>query len=455
MHDRSRSLLALYTDEVLPALAGQLDRAFPEFGWRRDRDGWVATNDELTHRLLGVRADRVVAHGEAPAGFLVHGAGPTLWTAYVNGGEPPRGAAFVDAVRTLAERAGLAPNLLEEPRPVDRRADLLHDFFVLGRRELMSDRGAAARAYLVEQRGFPEHALDESSLGLVPAAERAGEALRRLGYSREEIDGAAVLADSRWPGRIVGAWRDDRARVRTLWARTLDPAANGDGKYLYLRGASRAGLLPYGASSAIAGPGADRSTLVLVEGVMDVHQLRARGFENAAALGGTSIRPATFELLARRGVERVILALDNDQAGREATARVVEAAGRAADAPAILVLDPAQLGRHKDPDALVRSEGIAAFRSLLGEATCGITWRALEHVLELGDGPSARREALARAGRWLGRLPARLSLEQEDAVHAIAETCGYSPEAVGRAFRARFWRASDRDQARDLGPIER
>lgn len=444
MHDRSRSLLALYTDEVLPALAGQLDRAFPEFGWRRDRNGWVATNDELTHRLLGVRADRVVAHGEAPPGFLVHGAGPTLWTAYVNGGEPPRGAAFVDAVRTLAERAGLAPDLLEEPRPVDRRADLLHDFFVLGRRELMSDRGAAARAYLVEQRGFPERSLDESALGLVPAAERADEALRRLGYSREEIDAAAVLADSRWPGRVVGAWRDERARVRTLWARTLDPAANGDGKYLYLRGASRAGLLPYGASSVIAGPAVDRSTLILVEGVIDVHQLRARGFENAAALGGTSIRPAAFELLARRGVERVILALDNDQAGREATARVVEAAGRATNAPAIQVVEPTRLGRHKDPDALVRSEGIDAFRPLVDEATCGIMWRALEHVRGLGPDVSGRREALARAGKWLGQLPARLSLEQEDAVRAAAEVCGYSPEAAARSFRARFWRSPDR-----------
>ena len=68
-----------YIQTVLPALVERLDRAFPEFGWRRDGRGWVATNQETTHRLLGVRADRVVAHGHAPQGFLVHGAQPVLW----------------------------------------------------------------------------------------------------------------------------------------------------------------------------------------------------------------------------------------------------------------------------------------------------------------------------------------------------------------------------------------
>ena len=62
-----------YVDAVLPALATRLDAAFPEFGWRQDARGWVATNEEMTHRVLGVRADRVVAHGPTPSGFLVHG----------------------------------------------------------------------------------------------------------------------------------------------------------------------------------------------------------------------------------------------------------------------------------------------------------------------------------------------------------------------------------------------
>ncbi|MEZ5101212.1 MAG: toprim domain-containing protein [Thermoleophilia bacterium] len=184
---------------------------------------------------------------------------------------------------------------------------------------------------------------------------------------------------------------------------------------------------------------------MLVEGLMDVHQLRARGFENAAALGGTGMQPAAFELLVRRGVERVVLALDNDASGREATARAVEAAGRATDAPSVLVLDPGRLGAHKDPDALVASEGVGAFRSLIGEAVCGIIWRALEHARGVGDDPFARREASPEPAAGSGGSQPGSPLEQEDAIQAVAETCGYSPAAAARSFRARFWRSPDRD----------
>ncbi len=71
-----------YEHEVLPALTERLDQAFPEFGWTRDPRGWHATNHDFTHQQLGVRADRVVCHGPAPRGFLIHGDGPVLWTTY-------------------------------------------------------------------------------------------------------------------------------------------------------------------------------------------------------------------------------------------------------------------------------------------------------------------------------------------------------------------------------------
>ena len=73
---RHAGIRDFYEETVLPALAAHLDTVFPEFGWRRDSRGWVATNQEMTHQALGVRADRVVAHGDAPAGFLVHGGEP-------------------------------------------------------------------------------------------------------------------------------------------------------------------------------------------------------------------------------------------------------------------------------------------------------------------------------------------------------------------------------------------
>src|SRR4051794_19424856 len=98
------SVAEFYDQEVLPALAAHLDQAFPEFGWRRDQRGWVASNAEFTRSVLGVRPDRVVSHGDAPRGFLIHGEGAVLWTTYANDGRPARGREFVETVRTLAQR---------------------------------------------------------------------------------------------------------------------------------------------------------------------------------------------------------------------------------------------------------------------------------------------------------------------------------------------------------------
>ena len=437
-----------YIEVVLPALHERLDSAFPEFGWRRDKQGWVATDQEFTHRVLGVRADRVVAHGPAPRGFLVHGGESVLWTAYLNGGLVPRGAEFVRTVDELAVRAGVDRGLLQHARPRDRRAELLRAVFVLAEAELRGVRGAKARAYL-EERGFPPGAIERCGLGLFPDRRLLTDALEREGYTAAEVSASGVLADSRWPGRIIGCWRDEHDNARTLWARTISQAQEEGSRYLYLRGAARAGLPPYGLSTVLAGAPDRRREVVLVEGVIDVHSLRAHGVENVCALGGTSIRSAMFDQLARLGVEKVTLCLDNDQAGRTATVRAIEQATRSASSPALFVVDPERLARQKDPDAYLRAHGASAFARLLGSRACAISWRALEftRVLDSESDQESRRATLGRAGAWLGSLPPRLALEQDDAIRTVASRCGYSFEAVERAFRARYWQPPERSHA--------
>jgi DNA primase len=267
--------------------------------------------------------------------------------------------------------------------------------------------------------------------------------LLEAGYSDAETRIAGLFADSRWPGRICGAWRNEYGHVGTLWTRSIDDSVPGDGRYLYLRGASRTGLPPYGLSEVLAGPHELRRDLTLVEGFFDYHQLRAHGFDNVAALGGLAASPSMFERLSQLGVERVTLCLDRDEPGRIATVRAIENASRAPRSPTVLVVDPECLAPADDPDTLVRDFGVEAWPAAVAESECAIAWRAerlLEGVTLESDAP-LRREALARAGSWLASLPPRLALEQEDAIGAAAEQCGYSRVAVERAFRARFWGA--------------
>ena len=135
------------------------------------------------------------------------------------------------------------------------------------------DAGAKAREYL-EQRGLPAEAIEQSGLGVVPEPRAAADCLRSSGYSDREIVQSGVMGDSRWPGRLCGAWRDERGRIKTLWARSLD-ASTDDTRYLYLRGVGRANLPPYGLSWVLKETPRPHD-LVLVEGLMDVHHLRAR-----------------------------------------------------------------------------------------------------------------------------------------------------------------------------------
>jgi DNA primase len=317
------------------------------------------------------------------------------WTAYLNDGNLPRGSDFIRTVKELAERAGVNPGPLDYAQPVDRRADPLHAFFQLCQCELAGERGAQARAYL-ERRGFPPEAIPSTALGVVPSAIASGRHIR----------------------------------------------------YLYLKGATRTNLPPYGLSDLLAGTRDGRRELVLVEGVLDLHQLRARGMKNIAALGGTALSPQTFERLHEFGVETVILCLDNDDPGRSATARAVEHVARARHSRDLYVVDPERLAPANDPDALIRMHGTTRWKQRVEAPISGVAWRAHEFAGTVRpDSPAPdRRAALARAARRLGTLPPRLALEQEDAIHAIAERCGYSSGVVTRSFRARFWIPPQRER---------
>ena len=309
--------------------------------------------------------------------------------------------------------------------------------------ELHGKAGTRARDYL-RRRGLPAETLDRSGLGVVPPDVDTKRLLETAGYTQQEINHSGVLADRRWPGRLCGAWRDERSHIRTLWARTIHDADTA-AKYLYLRGAGRSNLPPYGLSDVLKLPRSDRRELVLVEGLLDVHHLRAHGLAHIAAVGAARINPDALANLTRHGIETVILALDNDQSGRDGLIRAIDRIILTADAPNLRVVDPNQLGTAKDPDAYVREHGIEAFRSLLTNADCATTWRALDHTRDItpDSQPLERRAALAHAGQWLGKLPPHLALEQEDAIRAVSKRCGYSTEAVQRAFRARFWRTPE------------
>lgn len=82
-------------------------------------------------------------------------------------------------------------------------------------------------------------------------------------------------------------------------------------KYLYNEGFSRA--------TTLCGVYSKGCTVVICEGYMDMLKLRQFGLKNVVAILGWKITAEQIEKLKRRGITRVISALDMDECGRKGT----------------------------------------------------------------------------------------------------------------------------------------
>lgn len=432
-----------YEGHVFPAVFDHLDRVFPELGLVRKGRGWTATNAETTKARFGARPDRVVCN--RPGGFLVHGGDAFSWLAYHRGGETPRGADFVEAVKELAGLAGVDTSPLErELTPQEavelearhRRRDLLEDFATEAHKALLEAPAAApARAHLLG-RGYTENELEGLPLGYYAHKGTVAALLGNRGYTEAELDASGLLADGRWEGRLVIPWRDERERVASVAARDL----TGDGpKYLYLPGATKPPA--FGLDVARGSYAARAEGLVLVEGLLDVVLLQARGFYNVAALGTASLSAERWAELAALGFPSFTLALDNDEAGRAGTLKALENLRKVDNVRKVYVIREEALGQAKDPDELVRAKGLEAFRAVLREAR---PW-----ALHLGDNllgdvtpkgeDRAKREAVERVLAVAARRDVN-ALDGEDLLRLAAFRTGYTVEAlaeVGLSLRER------------------
>jgi DNA primase len=301
------------------------------------------------------------------------------------------GLGFLDAVRLLADQAGLP---MPEPAASPARAHrvLLHRLVEVAARfyaeNLRSPAGHEARAYLAG-RGIDAAVANHFGLGLAPAARtgllaavRRHEAaaspdlLREAGLQGQSDSGEAF---DRFRGRLMFPIHDVRGKAVGFGGRTLTGA---EPKYLNSpEGPLFAkGHLLYNLHRAA--PAARRSArLLVVEGYMDVVALHRVGIGETVAPLGTALTAEQMALCWRLVAEPV-LAFDGDGAGRRAAHRAAVAA--------LPLLQPGRSFRFlllpagKDPDDLVRDGGRPAVDALL-EATLPLDRFLFE--AEAGAGP--------------------------------------------------------------------
>lgn len=289
------------------------------------------------------------------------------------------GLGFIDAVKSLAQEAGLEmPEASPETRERTVAANSLHDVTAAAAGhfagQLRDGRGTGCRDY-VARRGLSPGTVADFGLGFAPDSRSAlRTALASHGDARLIEAGLLIQPEpedgrpggepyDRFRGRLMFPIRDPRGRVIGFGGRLL-----GDGQPKYLNSPDTPlfdkGRTLYNLDRA--GPVARKSQrLIVVEGYMDVIGLAQAGFADAVAPLGTALTEAQLALLWRY-VPEPILCFDGDAAGQRA--------GLRAALRALPLLEPgrslrfATLPAGQDPDDLVRDRGAAAFDAVLAAA---------------------------------------------------------------------------------------
>ncbi len=239
---------------------------------------------------------------------------------------------FKEALAQLAERAGveltpLTPQQSAEEATTERLLGLLDEASRFFNRQLReAPEGEEARAY-VERRKLNASTIEAFQIGYAPDGwQHAINHLTELGYSVPDIIEAGVAIRNeqgrvydRFRHRLMIPIRDGRGRVIGFGARAL--RKEDQPKYLN----SPQGPLFDKSKTLFALDMARREireteTAIIVEGYMDAMQAHQAGFRNVIAQMGTALTDDQLQTL-RRYADRLILALDPDEAGASATMR--------------------------------------------------------------------------------------------------------------------------------------
>lgn len=265
---------------------------------------------------------------------------------------------FPEALRYLAERAGVeitpqSPEQEAQDEAHDRLRELLEAAATFFRHNLtQSEAGKPALEYL-RSRGITDASLETFGVGFaLDSWDAATRHLVERGYQEQEQVEAGIASErdsggvfDRFRGRIVFPIRDARGRMAGFGARTMDP----EGVPKYLNSPQNVlfdkGRLLYGLDQArTAIRREDRA--VIVEGYMDVIGLHQAGYENAVSPMGTALTEHQLRQLKRYS-RRIILALDADAAGSQATLRGLDVARDTLDREAEPVFNSRGLVRYE------------------------------------------------------------------------------------------------------------
>ncbi|MCL2697178.1 MAG: DNA primase [Oscillospiraceae bacterium] len=341
---------------------------------------------------------------------------------------------YPEAVRFLAQKAGLdVPETGTGDREAARRTRILEinrEAARFYRDMLHSPAGTTGLDYLY-MRGLSPNTIRKYGLGFAPPGwSSLKEHMRSKGCSEDELIEASLLSRGSkgntydfFRYRVMFPIIDRRGNVIAFGGRTLDP---DDKQFKYMNSKDTPVFKKSVSLFSInfAKNAADKKTMFLCEGNMDVIMLNQAGFGNAVATCGTAITAEQARLL-RQYCEQVIIATDSDSAGQKAAGKAVNLLGQAGLAARVLEL-PADT---KDPDDYIRKYGAEAFRALAENSRSVISFelKKASHGIDL-DTLEGRAEYLGKATPILAGIENKT--EREVYLSETARICGVQIDAL-------------------------
>ena len=342
---------------------------------------------------------------------------------------------FPEAVRTLAQRAGIAlpeADDSKEARQADsRRAKLLEinkeaaKYFYY---QLRTERGSVGMEYL-RKRELSDETMNHFGLGYANKySNDLIQYLKSKGYSEDLIRDAGLcnvdekhgMYDKFW-NRVMFPIQDINHRVIGFGGRVM-----GDGKPKYLNSPETEifdkSRNLYGLNFART---SRKGNVILCEGYMDVIAMHQAGFTQAVASLGTAFTSGQASLL-RRYANEILLSYDSDGAGVNAALRAIGILKEAGMTGRVINLEP-----YKDPDEFIKALGGEEFQKRLDHAENSFFFelRQLQKNYDLSD-PEQKTAFHREIARKLCTFSEEV--ERENYIEAVAQKYHISFETLRR-----------------------
>lgn len=331
---------------------------------------------------------------------------------------------FVEALKMLADRAGIELPEMEYSKEAKEKADLKASIMEVNKlaakyyyAQLKTEQGKHAHQYLTG-RQLSEETITAFGLGYSNKySDDLYRYLKAKGYSDEVISKAGLISiderqgvyDKFW-NRVMFPIMDVNNRVIGFGGRVM-----GDAKPKYLNSPE---TLVFDKSRNLYGLNRARTSrkpyFLICEGYMDVIALHQAGFTNAVASLGTALTSGHASLI-KRYVNEVYLTYDSDEAGTRAALRGIPILKEAGITAKVIRMDP-----YKDPDEFIKNLGAEAFEERINQARNGFMFslEILEREYDMNS-PEGKTEFYNEVARRLCNFEEEI--ERNNYIEAVAK----------------------------------